>query len=818
MVLLHRARRGVPAAPGVAAPDRDPGRRRRAGAGGAGRAVRAERAGHPVRRRRAAAQREPRHRRGLGGRRPRARVGAAVGRRPPAGRASTAPSTRAAPTAADLLLVTNDDAVEFRLVRRPVPGDADQDHTAWVEVRPEDPAERLERVDAFAGHVRAEPARRRRAPAAGGPRTTTWPARGCVLRSRFPAARSTWPATRRTTSAGSPSSTAPTPSRPSGPTSTWRPASADGRAPAARRRATTRRRTSPSGCTFAAAGRHAGRRRPSSGTATPRWTAPRPRCSTGTAPTRPSTSRSGTRRCRACSTAASSGCTRTSAAAARAAGAGGWTGGSSTSSTRSTTTSRSPTGWRDGLVDGTRIATRGLSAGGLLQGAVFSQRPDRWRAVVAEVPFVDVVTTMFDASIPLTITEWDEWGDPRPQGGLRLDARLLAVRQPAAGRRPARPAGDRRRARPAGDGARAGQVGGRAARDATRSGRRAACSGASSGPARTSARPGRFGHLAYEAEVYAWVLDRLGVGLMSGRCTTRSLRVARDLIRIDTSNAPADCSAGARQRDRRGGVPARLPRRAPASTASWSRARTRTGPTWSPGCPGTGDGAVAGVRRAHRRGAGRPAGLDAPAVRGRRRRRRLPVRPRRGRHEERGRGARGGDGRAGPVAGSGRAATCGSSRSPTRRTAWPTSACAGCSRQRPDIRPDLAINEGGGERLRAGRRPGRGRPSASARRAPAGAGGRGRRGRARLDAERRRQRRPAARASCCAGSAAACPTPSSSPWLEACWRSCSATRRRPRRRRGCGRGAAPEPGRRAAGADGDHDGADRCSRARPSAT
>ena len=44
---------------------------------------------------------------------------------------------------------------------------------------------------------------------------------------------------------------------------------------------------------------------------------------------------------------------------------------------------------------------------------MFSQRPDRWRAVVAEVPFVDVVTTMLDASIPLTITEWDEWGDPR---------------------------------------------------------------------------------------------------------------------------------------------------------------------------------------------------------------------------------------------------------------------------------------------------------------------------------------------------------------------------------------------------------------------
>jgi oligopeptidase B len=67
----------------------------------------------------------------------------------------------------------------------------------------------------------------------------------------------------------------------------------------------------------------------------------------------------------------------------------------------------------DGLVDGDRIVTRGLSAGGLLQGVVFSQAPDRWRGVIAEVPFVDVVTTMLDPSVPLTVNEWDEWGDPR---------------------------------------------------------------------------------------------------------------------------------------------------------------------------------------------------------------------------------------------------------------------------------------------------------------------------------------------------------------------------------------------------------------------
>ncbi|HEX5018173.1 MAG TPA: prolyl oligopeptidase family serine peptidase [Actinomycetes bacterium] len=65
------------------------------------------------------------------------------------------------------------------------------------------------------------------------------------------------------------------------------------------------------------------------------------------------------------------------------------------------------------VIDGSRIVSRGLSAGGLLQGAVYTLRPDRWRAVVAEVPFVDVVTTMLDHSVPLTTGEFEEWGDPR---------------------------------------------------------------------------------------------------------------------------------------------------------------------------------------------------------------------------------------------------------------------------------------------------------------------------------------------------------------------------------------------------------------------
>ena len=60
-----------------------------------------------------------------------------------------------------------------------------------------------------------------------------------------------------------------------------------------------------------------------------------------------------------------------------------------------------------GLIDPDRIATRGLSAGGLLQGAVFNARPDRWRIVVAEVPFVDCINSMLDDSIPLTVAEWE---------------------------------------------------------------------------------------------------------------------------------------------------------------------------------------------------------------------------------------------------------------------------------------------------------------------------------------------------------------------------------------------------------------------------
>ena len=62
-----------------------------------------------------------------------------------------------------------------------------------------------------------------------------------------------------------------------------------------------------------------------------------------------------------------------------------------------------------------RVAIEGGSAGGLLVGACVTMRPELFATVVAEVPFVDIVSTMSDPTLPLTVTEWEEWGDPRSE-------------------------------------------------------------------------------------------------------------------------------------------------------------------------------------------------------------------------------------------------------------------------------------------------------------------------------------------------------------------------------------------------------------------
>ena len=164
----------------------------------------------------------------------------------------------------------------------------------------------------------------------------------------------------------------------------------------------------------------------------------------------------------------------------------------------------------DGRVDGERIVSRGLSAGGMLQGAVFSQAPGRWAGVIAEVPAVDILTTMLDPSIPLTVNEYDEWGDPRkpeqyewllgyspydnpPTAGSRPDLLVTGALHDARVMvwEPAKWVAELRHTDP--DWAPRCLF------------RVELGEGAHVGPS------GRFAHLRYEAEVYAWALDRFGL-------------------------------------------------------------------------------------------------------------------------------------------------------------------------------------------------------------------------------------------------------------------------------------------------------------------
>jgi oligopeptidase B len=65
-----------------------------------------------------------------------------------------------------------------------------------------------------------------------------------------------------------------------------------------------------------------------------------------------------------------------------------------------------------------RVAAEGGSAGGLLMGAIVNLRPDLYRAIVSHVPFVDVMNTMLDPTLPLTVPEYEEWGDPNEKAAF----------------------------------------------------------------------------------------------------------------------------------------------------------------------------------------------------------------------------------------------------------------------------------------------------------------------------------------------------------------------------------------------------------------
>ena len=67
---------------------------------------------------------------------------------------------------------------------------------------------------------------------------------------------------------------------------------------------------------------------------------------------------------------------------------------------------------KEGFTSPEHLAIAGGSAGGMLMGAVVNYRPELFKVVEAHVPFVDVVNTMLDPTLPLTVPEYDEWGNP----------------------------------------------------------------------------------------------------------------------------------------------------------------------------------------------------------------------------------------------------------------------------------------------------------------------------------------------------------------------------------------------------------------------
>jgi hypothetical protein len=104
------------------------------------------------------------------------------------------------------------------------------------------------------------------------------------------------------------------------------------------------------------------------------------------------------------------------AAARKRAGAGSWTARRTRSATPSPTSSPAPSTCTRPATASPNTVAYGGSAGGLLMGAITNMRPDLFAGIIAAVPFVDVVNTMSDTSLPLTPPEWPEWGNPLEDG------------------------------------------------------------------------------------------------------------------------------------------------------------------------------------------------------------------------------------------------------------------------------------------------------------------------------------------------------------------------------------------------------------------
>ena len=490
VLLLHGARRGLPPVPGLAARPRHVVRRGRAGARRAGRAVRGEGPRDPERRAGRDLVGEPGHHarsgwstptepldppRSVGGRRTGVEYHA---------------EHAVLPDGSDaLLVVTNDDAEEFRLARCPVPRDADQDHTAWEPVRPEDPARAARagrrvrdprRARASAREVRhrlrvlpvdaldspgfvIDPllrGRHRRPDAQRGLRRDRRDRRGRVLHppaglvGRRPAHRRA----HRAAPAATPRTTTrtqyvvrdadlPRPRR--------HPGAGDARTPP--RHPARRHRARPA----LRVRRLRGRRRPGVG---PGAAEPARR-------------------------AASS----SSHAHIRGGGEGGrrWWIDGHLEHKQNTFTDHVAVA--DGLATASSTAPGSPPAGSAPAGS--SRAPCSASARSGGGPSwprcrsSTSVTTMFDADHPADRHRVGRVGRPASPGGVRLDAGLVAVRQPAAGRLAARPARHRGAARPAGDGPRAGEVGRCPARLRPRVVTALPVPGARPAPAPTPARP-----------------------------------------------------------------------------------------------------------------------------------------------------------------------------------------------------------------------------------------------------------------------------------------------------------------------------------------